>query len=36
MQAQIGKIYKTMKEVLSLKPGAVVEFNKLLMNQWMF
>ena len=29
MQAQIGKIHKSMKEVLSLKPGAVVEFNKV-------
>lgn len=29
MQAQIGKIHKSMKEVLSLKPGAVLEFNKV-------
>ncbi len=29
MQAQIGEVQKTMKEVLSLKPGAVVEFNKV-------
>jgi flagellar motor switch protein FliN len=29
MQAQIGKIHKTMKEILSLKPGAVLEFNKV-------
>jgi flagellar motor switch protein FliN len=29
MQAQIGKIQKTMKEVLSLKPGTVLEFDKV-------
>jgi len=29
MQAQIGEVHKTMKEVLLMKPGAVVEFNKV-------
>ena len=29
MQAQIGEVKKTMKEVLSLKPGAIIEFNKV-------
>ena len=29
MQAQIGEVQKTIKEVLSLKPGSVVEFNKV-------
>ncbi len=29
MKAQIGKVYKTMKELLALKPGAVVEFDRV-------
>lgn len=29
LKAQIGSVQKTMKEILSLKAGAVIEFNKV-------
>lgn len=29
MKAQIGAVQKSMKEILALKPGAVVEFDKV-------
>lgn len=29
MQAQIGSVQKTMREILSLKSGAVIEFDKV-------